>query len=168
MAWVTDSPNWMNKRSTSLEYRFLSSMQGSLGVGADLNKWNAADFATAKTMVAQYKQLRETVQHGALYRLISPRGGSEYSATESVSRDGRQAAVFAFLHSSQEGEKFPRLYLRGLDADAEYDLHVLDGKLVEGQPTHASGAYWMQHGVDVTLLGDFQGALFTLERGGGQ
>jgi len=28
MAWVTDSPNWVNQRSTSLEYRFLSSMQG--------------------------------------------------------------------------------------------------------------------------------------------
>jgi len=28
VAWVTDSPNWMNGRSTSLEFRFLSSMQG--------------------------------------------------------------------------------------------------------------------------------------------
>ncbi len=31
MAWVTDSPNWVNRRSTSLEYRFLSSMQGGTG-----------------------------------------------------------------------------------------------------------------------------------------
>ena len=36
MAWVTDSPTWVNKRTLSLEYRFLSSMQGSLGVGAGL------------------------------------------------------------------------------------------------------------------------------------
>src|SRR5580704_2136802 len=43
MAWVTDSPNWMNNRSTSLEYRFLSSMQGSLGIGANLNKWTPED-----------------------------------------------------------------------------------------------------------------------------
>ena len=35
MAWVTDSPNSFNHRSTSVEYRFLSSMQGSLGVGAN-------------------------------------------------------------------------------------------------------------------------------------
>jgi alpha-galactosidase len=27
MAWVTDSPNWVNDRTTSVEYRFLSSMQ---------------------------------------------------------------------------------------------------------------------------------------------
>ncbi len=31
MAWVTDSPTWVNQRTLSLEYRFLSSMQGSLG-----------------------------------------------------------------------------------------------------------------------------------------
>ena len=55
MAWVTDSPNWVNQRALSLEYRFLSSMQGSLGIGANLNNWKPEDFATAKKMVAQYK-----------------------------------------------------------------------------------------------------------------
>ncbi|MGI8771172.1 MAG: alpha-galactosidase [Acidobacteriaceae bacterium] len=163
MAWVTDSPNSMNHRSTSLEYRFLSSMQGSLGVGADLRKWTPEEFATAKTMVAQYKQLRATVQDGALFRLISPRG-SEYSATESVARDGIQAAVFAFLHSSQEGESFPILYLRGLETDSEYSIHAVDGKLAAGTPAHASGDYWMHHGLEVSRRGDFQAALFTLER----
>ncbi len=164
MAWVTDSPNWMNHRSTSLEYRFLSSMQGSLGIGADLNKWTPEDLATAKTMVAQYKQLRATVQDGSLYRLVSPLGGSEYSVTESISRDRRETAVFAFLHSSQEGESYPRLYLRGLEPDHEYSIHALDGKLDPRTPQRASGDYWMHRGVDVLLRGDFQAALFVLER----
>src|SRR5690348_10412610 len=48
MAWVTDSPNWYNGRQTSLSYRFLSAMQGSLGIGANLNKWTGEDFSTAK------------------------------------------------------------------------------------------------------------------------
>ena len=166
MAWVTDSPNWMNHRTTSLEYRFLSSMQGSLGIGANLNKWTPEDFATAKTMVAQYKQLRATVQDGALYRLISPLGGSEYSATESESRDGKEIAVFAFLHSSQEGDSYPRLYLRGLDAETEYTIHAPEGKLDPDTPARASGDYWMHHGVDVSLRGDFQATLFTLDKEG--
>ena len=102
MAWVTDSPNWINGRSTSLEYRFPSSMQGSLGIGADLNKWTTEDFAAAKRLVGEYKAVRAIVQNGDLYRLISPDGSSEYSVTESVARDGHEAAVFAFLHSSQK------------------------------------------------------------------
>ena len=78
MAWVTDSPNWVNNRSTSLEYRFLSAMQVGLGIGANLNKWSQEDFQTAQKLVNQYKQIRETVQNGLLYRLISPLGGANF------------------------------------------------------------------------------------------
>ncbi|GGG74705.1 alpha-galactosidase [Edaphobacter dinghuensis] len=166
MAWVTDSPTWVNQRTLSLEYRFLSSMQGSLGIGANLNKWTPEDFATAKKMVAQYKSIRETVQRGSLYRLITPEDNSEQSVTESVSRDGKQAVTFAFLHSSRELYPYPRIYLRGLDAKANYRISALDGKLAKDTPDSASGAYWMNHGVDVELRGDFQAAAFTLEQAG--
>ncbi|WP_263416421.1 alpha-galactosidase [Terriglobus albidus] len=163
MAWVTDSPTWVNQRSLSLEYRFLSSMQGSLGIGANLNKWTPEDFAAAQKMIAAYKTVRQTVQQGDLYRLMSPREG-EQAATESVSRDGKQVAVFAYLHSSTQMYPYPRLYLRGLDENAMYELHPVAGKVNEGTPVKATGAYWMHHGVDLALRGDFQAAMFTLER----
>jgi alpha-galactosidase len=163
MAWVTDSPNWVNHRSLSLDYRFLSSMQGSLGIGANLNGWKPEDFATAKQMVAAYKGIRETVQRGALYRLMSPKEG-ETSVTESVSRDGRQAVTFAFLHSSTQNYPFPRIYLRGLDENATYDVKAFSGKLSPGTPATASGAYLMHRGLDVELRGDFQAMAFTLDR----
>ena len=164
MAWVTDSPTGVNQRNLSLEYRFLSSMQGSLGIGANLNKWTPEDFAKAKQMVAEYKQIRETVQRGALYRLISPEQNSEQSVTETVSCDGRQAVTFAFLHSSQELYPFPRVFLRGLQPDAVYSVKAFAGRLAADTPTQASGTYWMQHGIDVDLRGDFQAAAFTLAR----
>lgn len=164
MAWVTDSPNWVNNRTTSLTYRFLSSMQGSLGVGANLDKWTGDDFATATTMIAAYKQIRETVQQGALYRLISPQTNTEQSATESAAEDQHQAVLFAFLHSSQKGYPFPRLFLKGLNADATYRVVSVSGSLMKGTPLIASGSYWMHHGVDVELRGDFQAAAFRFER----
>ncbi len=164
MAWVTDSPNWVNNRTTSVAYRFLSSMQGSLGVGANLNKWNEEDFATAKDLIAAYKQIRETVQHGELYRLISPRGGSEFSATESVATDGHEAVLFAFLHSSTMNYPYPRVFLKGLEADAHYRIEPISGAIVKDTPITESGAYWMGHGLDVALHGDFQAAAFRFER----
>jgi alpha-galactosidase len=163
MAWVTDSPTWVNQRTLSLEYRFLSSMQGSLGIGANLNNWKPEDFSTAKKMVKQYKQIREIVQRGLLYRLISPQQGSEHSVTESVSNDQDSAVIFAFLHSSQMLYPFPRIYFRGLKPDTMYRIAALDGKLSANTPEVASGSFWMQHGVDVELRGDFQAAAFTLE-----
>jgi alpha-galactosidase len=163
MAWVTDSPSWANNRSTTLTYRFLSSMQGGLGVGANLNKWNDGDFATAKELIAAYKGIRETVQHGSLYRLIPPRNGSEQSVTESLSTDRKQAALFTFLHSSTMGYPYPRVFLRGLDARTNYKVTSIAGKLSKDTPEVASGAYWMDHGVDVELKGDLQAAAFRFD-----
>ena len=164
VAWVTDSPHWLNGRSTSLTYRMLSSMQGSLGIGGNLNHWTVEDFATAKRLIAAYHSVQPTIVRGDLYRLISPRDGSEMSATESVSRDKSQAVVFAFTHSTQEGRGFPLLQLQGLDLDAEYQLTFIEGKGRAGTPTSASGAWWMHHGVWLDLRGDFQAAAFRLDR----
>ena len=165
MAWVTDSPNWYNGRSTSLTYRFLSAMQGSLGIGANLNKWTTEDFATAKLLIAEYKQIRAMVQQGALYRLVSPLDGSNVSSTESVSQDGRSAVVFAFLHSQQMGYPFPTLYLQGLQPDTVYSIRALSGTLPKDTPARASGAFWMHQGIRLTLTGDFsaQAVLLTAE-----
>ncbi|HEV7443002.1 MAG TPA: alpha-galactosidase [Steroidobacteraceae bacterium] len=164
MAWVTDSPNWVNQRSTSLEYRFLSSMQGSLGIGADLTRWNEQDFQTAKRLIFEYKSIRMTVQQGLLYRLISPRDGNPYSATQSVSSDGRQAVLFAFLHSSSMLYPYPRIHLKGLDPQARYRLRVVAGKPEENTPVEASGAYWASEGIELMLKGDFQAAAVVLDR----
>jgi alpha-galactosidase len=163
MAWVTDSPTWVNHRPLSLEYRFLSSMQGSLGVGANLNHWKDEDFATASRMIAAYKEIRETVHRGQLYRLLQPES-SEQSVTESVARDGKQAVLFTFLHSSRENYPFPTVRLRGLDENAVYAVKPIAGKAVESTPTTATGGYWMHHGMDVVLKGDFQAAAFVFTR----
>ena len=68
MAWVTDVPK-LNGRSTSLKYRFLVAMQGSLGIGSNLNHWMDADFALASRMVAIDKEIRATVQQLSLIHI---------------------------------------------------------------------------------------------------
>ena len=93
MAWVTDVPN-MNGRVTPLRYRFLTAMQGSLGIGGNLSHWSEADSKLATEMVAYYKRVRPSVQEGGLYRLLSP-SEADAAVNEYVARDGRQAVVFA-------------------------------------------------------------------------
>ena len=167
MAWVVDSPHTMNGqngRTTSVAYRMLSSMQGSLGIGGNLTKWSDEDLATAKRLIAAYHQVQKTITQGDLYRLISPTNGSEFSVTETVSPDKSQAVFFAFTHSTQEGRGFPRLQLLGLDSSANYALTSIAGKTLSGTPTQASGAWWMNHGIDLDLRGDFQAAAFRLDK----
>jgi alpha-galactosidase len=164
MAWVTDSPNWANKRETSLDYRFLSSMQGALGIGANLDHWQAEDFATASKWIAAYKTIRETVQRGSLYRLVRPTPGNSGSATLYVGQDKRQAVLFQMLQSSSWADNPPQIQLAGLAPDQFYAVHRLDGSpLPDGVAAKASGAWWMEHGLRAPLKGDHQGAAFVFE-----
>lgn len=166
MAWVTDSPHWLNKRTTSLSYRMLSSMQGSLGIGANITKWTDEEMATAKRLIAAYHQVQPTIVQGDLYRLISPRNGSEFSATQTVNRDKSQSVVFAFIHSTQEGRGFPLLKLQGLDPAAQYAITSIEGSAAKDTPATASGAWWMNHGLQMSedFRGDFQAAAFRLDK----
>jgi alpha-galactosidase len=168
MAWVTDSPHDLEHqiRVTSIPYRMLSSMQGSLGIGANIAKWTPEEMATAKRLIAAYHAVQATIVQGALYRLISPRDGSEFSATQTVNQNKSQSVVFAFIHSTEEGRSFPTLKLKGLDPAAEYALTPIEGKMSAATPTTATGAWWMNHGLDFSedFRGDFQAAAVRLDK----
>lgn len=165
MDWVTDVPNF-NGRAVPLQFRFLVAMQGSLGIGANLNRWAPEDLATAKQMISVYKSIRETVQNGALYRLALPTAGN-FMASEYVSADRSQVVLFAFLHSQQFGRNIPPVLLRGLDEKVTYTLARLDAKPEPKNatlPKELSGAYLMHHGLSLSLKGDYDSTAIKLER----
>ena len=156
-AWVTDVPN-MNGRSVPLQYRFMVAMQGALGVGANLNKWSAAEEALAARLIALDKQIRATVQTGDLYRLRSPREG-DVTANQYVAADGKQSVLFAFRHSQEYTLPAPTLALQGLDAKAVYSVKPWNAAAQEW-----SGAYLMQRGLDLDLKGDFDSTVVVLQK----
>lgn len=167
MAWVTGSPNWVNQRVTTLDFRFLSAMQGGLGIGANLLEWSDVENEAARHYIAEYKRVRATVQKGSLYRLLSPQDRAPWSSTESVAADAKQAVLFAFQRQGDEARAFPTLRLRGLDSTARYRYRLIHGKVAEGTPDVASGAYWMQRGIDIVMKGDLEAAGIVFERVGG-
>jgi alpha-galactosidase len=161
MAWVTDVPN-MNGRVTPLRYRFLTAMQGSLGIGGNLSHWSEADNKLAAEMIAYYKRVRSSVQEGRLYRLLSP-SEADAAVNEYVARDGRQAVVFACRHSQQYLRALPTIRLRGLVPEAVYRIERLDDRLIDKQQT-LSGAALMERGLTFDLKGDFDATSVLLER----
>jgi alpha-galactosidase len=119
MAWVTDSPNPLTRRRLPLSFRFHVAMAGSLGIGGNLIEWSEEERAEARDLVALYKQIRPTVQHGSLYRLASTREGPN-AAVEYVSRDGDDVVVLAFSVPRPLRPWPSRLRLAGLDDAAVY------------------------------------------------
>lgn len=161
MAWVTDVPN-MNGRVTPLRYRFLVAMQGSLGIGGNLNRWSEADDKLATEMVAYYKRVRQSVQEGSLYRLVSPTD-DDAAVNQYVGRDGKQIVVFACRHSQQYLRALPTVRLRGLVPEAVYRIEQPFGRLVD-KPSTFSGAALMERGLTFDLRGDFDATSVLLER----
>jgi alpha-galactosidase len=161
-AWVTDVPNFLNRRTIPLQFRFTVAMQGALGIGGNLNKWTPEEMALATKLTGLYKSIRTTVQHGALYRLVRPED-SETAEVEYVAQDGSQAVLFSYLRSQHYGLNQSSVKLKGLDPTAVYSLHVLDPAKYAGELT-VSGAQLMGQGVQILLSGDYDSTVIVLER----
>lgn len=161
-AWVTDVPNFLDHRSVPLQFRFLVAMQGALGVGSNLNKFAPDDMDLATRLIAFYKGVRTTVQHGKLYRLESPEG-RDASATQYVSQDGSQSVVFAYVHSQRYGMQQPAVHLEGLDPNSTYTVRPLDPAKVQIE-TEVSGAILMGQGLQFLLSGDYDSTAVEITR----
>jgi alpha-galactosidase len=67
-SWVTDAPGFFDPRPRSLRFRFVLAMAGVLGIGADVSKWTTEQRAEARELVKLYKEIREIVHTGEVYR----------------------------------------------------------------------------------------------------
>jgi alpha-galactosidase len=164
MAWVTDVPNFLDRRTIPLDFRFLVAMTGSLGIGGNLNHWSDQEMTDAAKMVAFYKTIRPAVQQGALYRLAAEQDATGHWATEYVAQDGNQAVVFAFLHSQHFGEPYPVVRAQGLDPSATYRLKSIDPSKTPNLPAEMSGSALMGEGIHFALRGDYDATAIELDR----
>ncbi|MGN0457530.1 MAG: alpha-galactosidase [Eubacterium sp.] len=142
-AWVTDWND--NNRPVSLEYRFNSSMQGSLSVGANLLRFSDKDLEKAKECIALYKEYRSTIQLGSHYRIKNIEDDG-FVVNQYVSRDRSEAIVFiAGGADSIFNRQFKTYSLRGLDENAKY-------RVEDGNNTYEkTGAYLMNKCMDVRI-----------------
>jgi alpha-galactosidase len=153
MCWVADPGFWAKNRTTSISYRFHSAMMGSLGIGTNLLKWSEEELEEAGKLVRRYKQVRDVVQEGDQYRLLSPREG-ETTAVQYVSEDKRTSVIFVFRNPHQFLDPSPKIYPRGLEEDSIYQVTDVE------EPR--SGAALMGRGIEVPLEGDLTSVMIEL------
>ncbi|MFI0084997.1 alpha-galactosidase [Streptomyces bobili] len=108
-AWVTDVPNQVTGRTVPLRFRFHSAMAGLLGIGGDLTRWSQEELAEGAALVAEYKEVRHLVQHGAQYRLTEPLGDRP-TVVQYVAEDAAELLVLAWQRGPRHGT--PRLPVR--------------------------------------------------------
>ncbi len=121
-AHVSAVPNHQLDRITDLSIRGHAAMSGSFGYELDLTKFTSEEKAAVKRQIEQYKEIREIVQFGELYRLKSPFEGNE-AAWMFVSEDKKESVVFYFrILAKPNPPLMSILKLNGLDEDKNYEI----------------------------------------------
>jgi alpha-galactosidase len=155
-AHVSAVPNHQTGRSTSIDFRGNVAMAGNFGYELDVTKMTEEEKEKIKEQVAVYKEIRELVQYGNFYRLLSPFDGN-YTAWMFVTEDQKEAAVFVYKVLSVPNDALFRFKLEGLNKEFDYTLD---------QDSIISGEQLMNYGLNVPSnfgWGDFDSKLFRLK-----
>lgn len=119
---VSAVPNHQSGNITPLKFRFDIAAAGRLGMELQPRDMTDEEKIFARQAIASYKQYRDLVFGGDLYRIASPYDPDGVYALMYVSKDKKRAVVFAYCIKYQSRTLVPKFRLRGLDPAKTYRL----------------------------------------------
>jgi len=126
---VSAVPNHQVDRITPIETRGVVAMAGNFGYELDITKLTEEEKDEIKDQVKLYKEIRETIQFGDTFRLLSPFESNEV-AWMNISKDKCEIVV-SYVKQYAEPNKWNKpLKLIGLEDDAKYN--IVDEDIVLG------------------------------------
>lgn len=167
-AHVSTSPNHQTGRITPLKFRFDVAMTGRLGLELQPKDIVGEDRIFAQQAIRDYKAyVRSLVTKGDLYRLISPYDPDyNYSSQMYVSKDGKNAVMFAFCTEINNRGVVPRIYLQGLHPDKSYTIREINDRGKSsfwGNKKVFKGEFLMNAGIEINISSQFDSAVLLLD-----
>lgn len=162
---IGGSPYLMTGRTTPIKFRCDVAMSGRLGMELQPAHMTDVERAQCTTAFKDYKELRELIQLGNLYRLVSPYEPvpvveqQQVASLMYVNDEKDHAVLFAYGLSSFMKQASRRIRLAGLDPERTYTLHernVRHGEQpcdLDGQSF--TGAHLMSVGLDIPLSTEY-------------
>ncbi|WP_218147662.1 alpha-galactosidase [Dyadobacter sp. SG02] len=162
---VSVTPNHMTGRTTPLKFRFDVAMSGKLGMDLQPGMMTPEEKEFSKKAIQTYKQVRNVVLHGDLYRLQSPYT-HDRAAISYVSEKQDSVLVFNYLQQkSIYGDKSV-IKLKGLKKDARYKLTEINkatfSRLEAYEGKSFTGEFLMTTGLQFTMYNEFESAAVLL------
>ncbi|PKM54792.1 Alpha-galactosidase AgaA [Petrocella atlantisensis] len=154
-AHVSEVPNHQVMRKTPLHTRAYVAMAANLGFELDLTKLSTEEKGAVKNYIDRYKLIRETVQFGDFYRLMSPYE-TNGTAWMFISKERNQVVLFYYRHLAKPNHIEPKIKLCYLDPKGLYRME--DGQQLYGDTL-------MHYGLRLpTMTGDFDSVMIILEK----
>ena len=170
-AHINHCPYWnTGGRVIPVKFRCDVAMSGRLGIELQPKDMTQEERSQVETCFRDYKQLRNVVQTGDLYRLVSPYNRKGVAALMYTQEE--KAALFVYKVDNYYGQPLPRIRLAGLHPDKTYLLTEKNVRVGQ-QPCSLSGKqftgrFLMSVGIEVPLWEDYASRVFelTLTAGG--
>lgn len=165
---VSVTPNHITGRSVPLKFRFDVAMAAKLGMDLQPKDMSPAEKEFSKKAIKEYYSIRDIVQFGDLYRILSPYQ-NERTAMMYVNQAKDKAVVFSYLLKKSINGNTQPLILNGLDPDKKYQVKEinkdnstyswvtpLEGKVF-------SGDFLMKYGLRFTMYNEYDSKIIELK-----
>ena len=163
---VSVSPNHITNRSFSLKTRFDIAMAGKLGMDLQPSQMTPEEYEFSQNAIQTYKEIRNTVLTGDLYRLLSPYNSNRI-AYMYVNENKSEAIVFNFLNRKEIYPTPPNYVLQGLDPNKKYKLTEINknkdwSRFNKYEGKIFSGEYLMKVGLNFALYNECESIVFKI------
>lgn len=162
---IAHSPYWNTGRTSPIKYRTDVAMSGRLGIELQPANMTPEEREQTKRAISDYKRIRDIVQLGNLYRLVSP---YEENLSSFLYTNDSKDRVVLFAHRVKYlyNMVIPRIRLAGLDASKNYRIKEVNVKINE-KPCYldgkvVSGRLLMEAGLNIPLEKDYASRVFEL------
>jgi alpha-galactosidase len=153
-AHVTSSPNHNTGNTSSIKFRFDVSMTGRLGLELQPSNLTQSELEFSKKAIEVYKGVRDIVQLGDLYPIISPYQKGGWSSQVYVTKNKKRALFFAFSLEYHQRLLINNFRLQGLDPEKQYkvtEINKNENSNFWGDGKIFTGDYLMKVGVNTNI-----------------
>ena len=150
-AHISASPNHNTGRVIPLKFRIDVAMSGRLGLELQPSAMSREEKDMCRKAIADYKLVRDVVQLGDLYRIVSPYDNKGLSTKLYASPDKERAVYFWYKTEYFRGDYAPVALLAGLDPEKNYRIRELNlvGRSLPFDGKVFSGKFLMETGLNI-------------------
>ena len=166
-AHVSASPNHQSGRIVPIKFRFDVAMTGRLGMEMHPKTLTEDERIFSKSAISEYKRIREVVQQGDLYRLISPYDNRRTASLIYTTTDKKRAVFFAYQLEFFLRQATVRYKMNGLNPEKNYVLKEINKdpkskRVFEQEGKLVKGSYLMNQGISLPLYREFSSIVIEL------
>ena len=149
---ISAVPNHQTFRKTPLKFRIDVAMSGRLGMEIQPKNMTEEEKAVCRNAIKEYKQIRQLVQQGDIYRLVSPYDGKGIASLMYVAPRKDEAVFFWYKTETFYNQQLPRVVMAGLNPEALYTVTELNREDNDPLPYEGktfSGKFLMDNGLEI-------------------